>query len=146
MVGMPSGRSPPFALGIIAAPDQVDIVFRPVPRASPPTMFQAMLLDATKRHPSHTRRTRINAGEPIGVDQDVLATDLVVEQIEAESGLRLRLAVELSLKVRILSGVVRLITNHLHLTIFKSAPEVGALCSTGITRHQRSYCPVRLPP
>src|ERR1700733_3589515 len=45
-----------------------------------------------------------------------------------------------------LSGVVRLITNHLHLSIFKSAPEVGALCSTGITRHQRSYCPVRPPP
>ena len=31
----------------------------------------------------------------------------------------------------ILSGVVRLITNHLHLTIFKSAPEVGALCYAG---------------
>jgi hypothetical protein len=45
-----------------------------------------------------------------------------------------------------LSGVVRLITNQIHLSIFKSAPEVGALCSTGITRHQRSYCPVRLPP
>ena len=42
--------------------------------------------------------TRINAGEPIGVDQDVLATDLVVEQIEAEGGLRLGFAVELSLK------------------------------------------------
>jgi hypothetical protein len=38
------------------------------------------------------------------------------------------------------------ITNHLHLTIFKSAPEVGALCSAGITRRQRSYCPVRPPP
>src|ERR1700686_3256178 len=60
--------------------------------------FQALLLDASKRHPIHTRRTRINAGEPIGVDQDVLATDLVVEQIEAEGGLRLGFAVELSLK------------------------------------------------
>jgi hypothetical protein len=47
----------------------------------------------------HTRCTRIDAGEPIGVNQDVLATDLVVKQIEAEGGLRLRLAVELSLKV-----------------------------------------------
>src|SRR6266851_5713920 len=61
--------------------------------------FQALLLDASKRHPIHTRRTRIDAGEPIGVDQDVLATDLVVEQIEAEGRLRLRFAVELSLKV-----------------------------------------------
>ena len=46
----------------------------------------------------HTRRTRVNAGEPIGVEQDVLATDLVVVQIEAEGGLRLGFAVELSLK------------------------------------------------
>jgi hypothetical protein len=34
--------------------------------------------------------------EPIGVNQDVLATDLVVEQIKAEGGLRLRFAVELT--------------------------------------------------
>src|SRR5664279_3640971 len=61
--------------------------------------FQALLLDASKRHPIHTRCTRIGAGEPIGVDQDVLATYLVVEQIEAEGGLRLGFAVELSLKV-----------------------------------------------
>src|SRR5258705_5183762 len=51
------------------------------------------------RPPGHTRPHRLKAGEPIGVDQDVLATDLVVEQIEAEGGLRLRLTVELSLKV-----------------------------------------------
>src|SRR5258707_15196931 len=57
-----------------------------------------MLCDASKRHPIHTRRPRIRASEPIGVDQDVLAIDLVVEQIEAEGGLRLRFAVELSLK------------------------------------------------
>jgi hypothetical protein len=30
--------------------------------------FQALLLDASKRHPIHTRCTRIDAGEPIGVD------------------------------------------------------------------------------
>src|SRR4051794_22647309 len=60
--------------------------------------FQALLLDLTKRHPTPTRCPRINAGEPIGVEQDVLAIDLVVEQIEAEGGLRLRFAVELSLK------------------------------------------------
>jgi hypothetical protein len=39
----------------------------------------------------------------------------------------LRQSVELSLKVPDLSGFVRLITNHLHLSFFKSAPEVGAL-------------------
>src|SRR5665811_674116 len=33
--------------------------------------FQALLLDASKRHPIHTRCTCIDAGEPIGVDQVV---------------------------------------------------------------------------
>jgi hypothetical protein len=53
---------------------------------------------AARKDPIHTRCTRISASEPIGVVQNVLATDLVVEQIEAEGGLRLGFAVELSLK------------------------------------------------
>src|SRR5277367_1687231 len=69
--------------------------------------FQTLLLDASKSHPIHTRCTRIGAGEPICVDQDVLATDLVVEQIEAEGGLRLRFAVELSLKAPDQSTTIR---------------------------------------
>ena len=36
--------------------------------------------------------------------------------------------------------------NHPHLTSFESAPEVRVLCSAGVTRPQRSYDPVRLPP
>src|SRR6202011_974593 len=43
-------------------------------------------------------------------------------------------------------GVCRLIANHLHLAFFESIPEVRVLLSTGITRLQRSYYPVRLPP
>jgi hypothetical protein len=43
-------------------------------------------------------------------------------------------------------GVCRLIANHLHLACFESIPEVRVLPSTGITRLQRSYYPVRLPP
>ena len=43
-----------------------------------------------------------------------------------------------------LSGVVRLIANHLPLTIFESAPEVRVLSSA--TRPQQSYDPIRLPP
>src|SRR5256714_5302167 len=42
-------------------------------------------------------------------------------------------------------GVCRLIANHHHLAIFESTPEVRVLSSTGITRLQRSYDPVRLP-
>ncbi len=38
----------------------------------------------------------------------------------------------------------RLVTS-LRLGFFESAPEVRVLCSAGITRHQRSYDPVRLP-
>src|SRR5437588_13013698 len=43
-------------------------------------------------------------------------------------------------------GVYRLIADHLHLAIFESTPEVRVLSSAGITRLQRSYDPVRLPP
>src|SRR4249919_3715128 len=43
-------------------------------------------------------------------------------------------------------GVCRLIANHLHLAFVESIPEVRVLSSAGITRLQRSYSPVRLPP
>src|SRR6266853_2751776 len=43
-------------------------------------------------------------------------------------------------------GVCRLIANHLHLAFFESIPEFRVLPSAGITRLQRSYYPVRLPP
>src|SRR5262245_21997114 len=43
-------------------------------------------------------------------------------------------------------GLCRLIANHLHLAIFESTPEVRVLSSASITRPQRSYDPVRLPP
>jgi hypothetical protein len=44
-----------------------------------------------------------------------------------------------------ISGVCRLIANHPHLIIVKSTPEVRVLPSTGITRPQQYYDPVRLP-
>src|SRR5208283_691774 len=53
--------------------------------------------------PPHARRIdfMIGAGwkgsPPLGVAKNVLAADLVVEQVEAKGGLRLRLAIELSL-------------------------------------------------
>src|SRR5262249_20115110 len=57
--------------------------------------FHARRLDLLKGYPVHPRRARIGAGERIGMGQNVLAADLVVEQIEAKGGLRLRLAIEL---------------------------------------------------
>src|SRR5262249_27068105 len=40
----------------------------------------------------------------------------------------------------------RLIANHPILSVVKSAPEVRGLPSTGVTRLQQYYAPVRLPP
>src|SRR6266571_3228457 len=51
-----------------------------------------------KANPVHTRCPAILARHRVGVGQDVLAPDLVVEQIEAEVRLRLRLEIELLLK------------------------------------------------
>src|SRR5215472_2903371 len=65
------------------------------PRQPP---LQARCFDRRKGHLVGARRTRICSGQRIGMTQDVLAVDLVVEQVEAEGRLRLRLAIQLSLK------------------------------------------------
>ncbi len=49
-------------------------------------------------HPVHPWRSSVGTGEGIGVGEDVRPTDLVVQNVEAEGRLRLRLAVKLSLK------------------------------------------------
>ena len=59
---------------------------------------------------------------------------------------RLRLEVKLSLESPNFFGVCRPMANHLILFPSKSVPEARALSSTGITRPQRSYGPLRLPP
>src|SRR5215468_5200036 len=100
MVGMPSARSPsPFGFGIITRrTGSGRYVFETNSSRQPQPCFQAPLLDLREGHLVHTRGARIGASHPIGVLQDVLATNLVVEHVEAESRLRLRLAIELSLK------------------------------------------------
>src|ERR1700730_17996691 len=60
--------------------------------------LQTRRLDLPEAHPVHARSTRVATGQPVGVAQDIFAADLVVEHVEAESGLRLRLAVQLSLQ------------------------------------------------
>src|SRR5262249_42910101 len=98
---MPSARSPPPCFGIIfRRTGSGRYVFEPsssrklASHASSPCSSIC-----SKVTPVHTGCTCVGAGEPVGVAQNVLATDLVVERIEAESRLRLRLAVELPLKV-----------------------------------------------
>src|SRR6202042_3883428 len=55
-------------------------------------------LDLFEGHAIHARRARVVASEIVGVAKNVLATNLVVEQVEAELGLRLGLVVELPLQ------------------------------------------------
>src|SRR5712672_879561 len=66
--------------------------------------FHARRVDLFEGHSIDTWRSRISAGQRISVPQNIFANDLVVEQIEAEVGLRLRLAIELSLKAADLVG------------------------------------------
>jgi hypothetical protein len=82
---------PPHRIGPVRLRDQV------LAQACQPC-FEALLFDLREAHPVHTRSPRIGAGQLIGVAQDVLAANLVVEHIEAEGRLRLRLAIELPLK------------------------------------------------
>ncbi len=72
--------------------------------------------------------------------------DLVVEQVEAEVRFRLRLEIELPLEAPDLFRCFQAHRQSPLLFSFKSTPEVRVLSSAGITRHQRSYDPVRLPP
>ena len=95
IVGMPSARSPPpSGFGIITrrtglGPVRLRDQF--LAQARQP-LLQARRLDLRERHPVHAWRARVGAGQPIGMEQDVFAANLVVEHIEAEGGLRLRLA------------------------------------------------------
>src|ERR1700738_467802 len=84
-------RHPPHRIGPLRLRNQFLAQARQPP-------LQARRLDPRKGHSVPARRTRICSGQRIGVSQDVLAVNLVVEQVEAEGRLRLRLTVQLSLK------------------------------------------------
>ena len=58
----------------------------------------------------------------------------------------LRLATQLVRMGPAVLGVCRPMANHPGISIFTSAPEVRGLPSTGVTRLQQYYAPVRLPP
>ena len=144
---MPSGRSPPPGFGIVARrTGSGRYVFETRSSRKPASHAStAFCLDLIEGHPFHARRARIGAGEHIGVGQNVLAADLVVEDVEAEGGLRLRLTIELSLKVPGLVGRFEAHRQSPPPRRLESASEVRALSSAGITRPHRSYDPVRLP-
>src|SRR5262249_33888135 len=81
-----------------AAPDRADTSSRPVPRAGLQATSPNPLLRSPRRLSVHSRRSRIGAGQRIGMAQDVFPVNLVVEQVEAERRLGLRLTIQLSLK------------------------------------------------
>jgi hypothetical protein len=103
---MPSGRSPPprlwdqhpsHRIGPVPLRDEV------LSQARQPA-FQTRRFNLFESHSVDTRRTRIGAGLRVGVAKNILAIDLVVEQVEAEGGLCLRLAIQLPLKASDLIG------------------------------------------
>ena len=145
---MPSGRSPPpglwdhhppHRLGSVRLRDNI------LPETAKP-LLQPRRLDRCEGDPIHPRRTPIGARQVAGMTQDVLAADLVVEQVEAESRFRLRLEIELPLKP---PDAFRCLQAHRQspiLAFVESAPEVRVLPSAGVARPQRYHDPVRLPP
>ena len=109
-------------------------------------VLQSRRLDRRTGYPVHTRCAPVGAHQVIGMEQDIWAVDLVVEQIKPVVWLRLRLEIQLSLKR---PDIIRCCQAHRQsplLRFFKSTPEVRTLPSTGVTRLQRYYGPVRLPP
>src|SRR5215471_3415135 len=110
-------------------------------------LIQPPGFDLCESHPVHSRRAQVGFRQPIGVPQNVGSPDLVVEQVEAEVRFRLRLEIELLLKV---PDVIRRFEAHRQspsafLAFFQSVPEVRPLSSTGVTRLHRSYEPVPTP-
>ena len=61
-------------------------------------LLDARRLDLFEVDPVHARRARVVTGQRIGVFENVGSANLVVEQVEAVVGLRLRLAIKLSLQ------------------------------------------------
>src|SRR5208282_4535633 len=84
-------------------------------------------------------------GRVIRVAQDVRSPDLVVEQIEPEVRLPLRLAIEFPLQSPDRIWRLQAHRQSPHLVCFENAPEVRDLPSTRVTRLPRYDDPVRLP-
>jgi hypothetical protein len=82
-------------------------------------------------HPTTTSDCR-SAPTRIGVDQNVLAVDLVVEHVEPIARLRLCFEIQLSLQRPDLIRCCQAYRQSSILGCFKSAPEVGVLPSAGI--------------
>src|SRR5262249_48144167 len=106
---------------------------------------QPRRLNPFERLSIHSGRALVGARHFVGVDQNVLAIDLVVEHVEAVSRLVLRLAIQLDLKFPKLTRCCQTHRQSPLLPSFTTTPDARALSSAGITRPPRSYGPLRLP-
>ena len=116
------------------------------PRAKPPATLPSPTPRSSRTSPRPPPARRRCDGPTHRRGQNVRPINLVVEPVEAEGGLRLRLAIELPLK-----AADRIRSCKAHRQSPRPSPsaastsEVRGLCSAGVTRPQRSYAPVRLP-
>src|SRR5437667_89941 len=112
---------------------------------APSPLPEPRRLDVLEALPVPAGRPAVLLGEPVSVREHVLSVHLVVELVEAERRLLLRLRVELPLEVPDLFRSLQAHANPLTLLSFRSAPEVRPLPSTGVDR-LRGYCePLRRP-
>ena len=115
-----------------------------LPEPSQP-LLQSLRLNLLKGLPIYSRRASIGFCQFISLGQYILAVNLVVKQVETVFRFILRLAIQLPLKCPDLNRCLQAHRQSPHLRIFKSTPEVRALPSTGITRLQQYYDPLRDP-
>ena len=108
-------------------------------------LSDAFPLDRLEALPIHSRRALIGPHQLIGMGQNILAVHLVVEQVEAVSRFVLRLTIQLDRKFPNLARCCQTHRQSPHPFSFTSTPEAGALSSASVTRHHRSYDPLRLP-
>src|SRR5713226_929037 len=107
--------------------------------------FQPLRFDSPEALSIHARRALIGLCQCVGMGQKVFPVHLVVEQVETVAWLFLRLLVQLPLKHPDLHWCFQVHRQSPLLSFFRSASEVRALSSTGVTRLHRSYDPLRLP-
>src|SRR5436190_684248 len=107
--------------------------------------LQTPRLDFPETLSIHPRSAVIRSHPFVGMGQNILAINLVVEHVEAVSRLVLRLAIQLDLKFPDLTRCCQTHRQSPLLPSFTNTPEVRALSSAGITRPRRSYGPLRLP-
>ena len=131
-------HDPPHGLRLVAPGAEFVPEFRQP--LLPPPQF-----DPREGQAIDARRALVGFRQVVRMGQDVLAVDLVVEQIKAVVRFVLRLAVKLPLKRPDLTWRFQAHHQSPHLGFFESASQVRALPSPGVTQVRQYYDPLRVP-